>query len=107
MAAWVRPVADGSVAAIWVVPGASRAGVVGLHGDALRIRVTAAPEHGAANRESVRLLATLLGLPRGHVSLSAGAGGRRKSVHIRGLTPSDVRQRLLPAASVDRSGGRN
>ena len=32
---------DGAIVAVWVVPGASRTEIVGMHGEALRIRVAA------------------------------------------------------------------
>ena len=35
--------------AVRVAPGAARAGVVGRHGDAWKLRVSAAPERGKAN----------------------------------------------------------
>ena len=35
---------------VWVVPGANRSEIVGVHNDALRVRVAAPPEHGEANR---------------------------------------------------------
>ena len=103
----MRPAAGGSVVDLWAVPGATRAGVAGLHGGALRVRVTAPAEGGAANREIVALLAVRLGLRARDVVLERGATGRRKCVRIHGLAPADVRARLVPGTSVDTSGRRN
>lgn len=91
----------GSILHLWVVPGASRPGVVGPHGDALRVRVTAPPIAGAANRQVVELVAAGLGLRQAAVRLVSGAGGRRKRVFVQGLGPEDVRTRLTSQGSVD------
>jgi len=92
---------------VHVVPGARRAGVTGLHGDALRVRVTARPVEGAANRELLRLLARLLGVRSADLALEAGARGREKRVRVRGLAVETVRERLVPALSVDGAKGHN
>jgi uncharacterized protein (TIGR00251 family) len=81
--------------------------VVGVHAGALRIRVTAPPEGGAANREVVRLLAAVLGVRPRDVELASGAGGRRKEVRIRGLRAEEVRVRLACPRSVDTSSDEN
>ena len=104
---WVGPAPDGALLRVWVGPGASRSGVAGLRGGALRVRVTAPPEAGAANRELLRLLAERLGVRPGDVTLEAGQGSREKRVRVRGLGPDAVRERLLPATSVDRARGRH
>lgn len=70
--------------AVRVQPRASRAAIEGLHGDALRVRVTAPPVDGAANEAVVALLAEALGVPRSAVRVVAGASGRRKVVEVSG-----------------------
>jgi len=67
-----------------VVPGARHAGVVGRHGDGWKVRVTAAPERGAANDAVVRLVAETLGLPRRAVTIVSGHGAREKTVELTG-----------------------
>ena len=82
-----NPVAetDGGVSvAVWVVPGSSRSRVDGVHGDRVKIRVTAPPEGGRANDEVVRLLQDLLG---GQVRLESGMR-RRSKVFV--VSPADV-----------------
>ena len=103
----VRPAPEGCVISVWAVPGASRSEVAGLHGDALRVRVTAPPENGAANREIVRLLAEVLGVRPRDVAVEAGAASRRKRVRIRGLEPATALRRLGVQRSVDTPAGEN
>ena len=85
-----------------VSPGAGKAGIVGRHGDAWKVRVTAAPEHGRANEAVLRLVADALALPRDALTLVAGHGGRDKIVELTGLGPALVERRLSSAAAPDR-----
>ena len=86
--------ADGVRIRILVVPGASRDEVVGVHGDALRVKVSAPPEKGRANAAVVELLARALGVRHGDVAIASGHGGRRKVAVVRALTADTVRLRL-------------
>ena len=81
-----------------VSPGARRSGVVGRHGDAWKLRVSAAPEGGRANDAVVRLLADALALPLASVTLVSGRGGRDKIVELSGLEPEQIEARLSSAA---------
>jgi uncharacterized protein (TIGR00251 family) len=69
---------------VHVTPRARSARVGGLHGDALRVAVAAAPEGGAANRACIESLAEALGVRRADVSLESGARGRRKRIRVAG-----------------------
>jgi hypothetical protein len=85
-----------------VAPGATRAGVVGRHGDAWKLRVTAPAEGGRANDAVVRLLAETLALPRASVTLVSGHSGRDKIVELAGVEPDDIERRLSSAAGKER-----
>jgi uncharacterized protein (TIGR00251 family) len=77
-----------------VTPSASRDGISGWLGDALKIRVRAPPERGKANAAVEKLLARALGLPDGGVKVVVGATAARKIVEVSGLTEAEVRRRL-------------
>jgi uncharacterized protein (TIGR00251 family) len=79
---------------IKVVPGSSRTCIAGWFGDALRVRVTAPPEHGKANAAVEALLREALALPAGHVKVAAGHSSPRKVVEIVGLAEAEIRRRL-------------
>jgi len=85
-----------------VSPGATRAGVIGRHGEGWKVRVTAAPEGGRANEALVRLLAETLSVPRDAVTLVSGHGGRDKIVELAGLGPSQIERRLSSAVGNQR-----
>ena len=87
-----------------VSPGAVRAGVVGRHGEAWKVRVAAPPEGGRANEAVLRLLADTLSLPRDAVTLVSGHGTRDKIVELAGLGPSQIERRLSSAAGRQRRG---
>jgi uncharacterized protein (TIGR00251 family) len=77
-----------------VQPRASRNELVGWQGDALRVRVTAPPADGLANRAVTDLLARALRLPASQIALVRGAASRDKLFRVARLSPSDVRLRL-------------
>ena len=65
-----------------VQPRAARSEIVGVHGDALKVRVAAPPVDGAANAALVELLAAALGIPRRAVRVIAGESSRSKIVEV-------------------------
>lgn len=88
--------ADGVVLRLTVQPGAGGDEVVGRHGDSVRVRVSAPPVSGRANEALVALLATVLGVDRRALRVTAGHRSRRKRVRVTGLAPADVERRLAP-----------
>lgn len=77
-----------------VQPGASRTGMAGLHGDALKVRVAAPPAEGRANRELLDFLAECLGVARARIALIKGESGRRKTIIVEGIGVEEARRRL-------------
>jgi uncharacterized protein len=82
---------DGTVLlTVHVQPGAARAGVVGRHSDALKVKVAAPAEGGRANAAVTRLLADSLGVRPGDVEVVSGTTARRKRVRIRGVASDRI-----------------
>lgn len=73
-----------------VQPRASANEIVGLHGGALKVRLTAPPAEGAANRALVELLAGTFGIPVRAVTIVSGASSRTKVVELEGVTEERV-----------------
>jgi uncharacterized protein (TIGR00251 family) len=71
---------------VYVQPRASKTGVVGMHGDAWKIRVAAPPVDNAANAELIEFIASKLDVPKRSVRIAAGGTGRRKIVEIDGVS---------------------
>lgn len=84
-----------------VQPGAARNEIVGWErdptggSDALRVRLTAPPIEGRANRALIEFLANALGVRRAAVTLVRGETSRRKLLAIEGLDEAEVHRRLV------------
>ena len=81
--------------AVRVVPRASRNEIVGVHGDALKVRLTAPPVEGRANEALIAFLAQRLGVRKSQVEIVAGATSRHKVIRVSGLSAQEVREHLL------------
>jgi uncharacterized protein (TIGR00251 family) len=77
-----------------VIPRASKSGIAGMRGDAVLVRLHAAPVEGAANAELIEVLADALDVPKRAVSIVAGERGRQKRVRVEGLTLDFIRSKL-------------
>ncbi|WIM04637.1 MAG: DUF167 family protein [Candidatus Nitricoxidivorans perseverans] len=95
---WVRPDGDGAVLSLHIQPGAKKTEIVGLHGDALKIRLAAPPVDGKANAALLEFIAKKVGAGRSAVELASGEASRAKRVRIFGLSAEEVRARLQPKA---------
>ena len=86
-----------AVLTVKVAPGARKDEITGWMGDTLKLRVSAPPEKGRANRAVAVLLARTLATSRDGIVIVAGAGSRRKLVRIEGLSLEEVRERIRGA----------
>jgi uncharacterized protein (TIGR00251 family) len=99
----ILPTVDGSTTSLRlrVVPGASRAGVAGRHGEAWKVRVATAPERGQANAAVLDLLSEALRVPRRQLEIVRGRAARDKVVQVAGLSPDETDRLLTRAAGGD------
>ena len=67
---------------IRVQPKSSRNQIVGTQGDAIKIKVTAPPAEGAANKACMEMLAKALGVPKSSLEITAGPASRNKTIFI-------------------------
>ncbi|WP_145242829.1 DUF167 domain-containing protein [Urbifossiella limnaea] len=86
----LTPHLDGVLMSIRAQPGARKNAVVGEHGGALKVAVTAPPEDGRANAAIVELLRDWIGLKRSEIELATGPTNRNKQVLIRGRSPEEL-----------------
>ena len=90
--------ADGVTFSVHVQPRASRNGICGIQGDAIKIRLTSPPVEGEANRLCIEYLAKLLNVPKSSVTIIAGEKSRHKTIRVAGATAKTVRELLAPFA---------
>jgi uncharacterized protein (TIGR00251 family) len=95
---WCSAVAHGVRIAVHIMPNAKKSEVIGLHDDALKIRLQAQPIEGKANEALIRYLADRLNVPKSSVSITHGHTNKRKILEVRTqMTVDAVRAALLPA----------
>ena len=68
---------------VFVQPRSSKNMISGLHGDALKIKLTAPPVDGAANNMCIKYLAKCLNVPRSSMEIISGHTSRTKMVLFR------------------------
>ncbi|MEH6627588.1 MAG: DUF167 domain-containing protein [Motiliproteus sp.] len=74
-------------------PKASADEIAGLHGDSVKIRITAPPVDGRANAHLIKFLAKLFGVAKRDVIIVSGELGRSKRVRI--CQPAKIPESLI------------
>ncbi len=94
---------------VYVQPKASKNAIVGAYQDALKIKLTAPPAEGAANRQCVEVLAKALGIPKSAITITGGLSSRHKQIRIefhgRLAEPERLRQVITRLQDLARSTG--
>lgn len=89
---WLVADGDGVILRLHIQPGAKKSEIVGLHGEALKIRLAAPPVDGKANVCLVGFLADRFGVAKAAVDLLSGESSRAKRVRIAGVDQTQVRR---------------
>jgi uncharacterized protein (TIGR00251 family) len=90
----IRETSKGLSFDVRVVPGASKNEVAGIQDGALKVKLTAPPVEGKANRACIDFLAGLLGLRRSALDIASGEKSRKKTVTAGGITRAELESRL-------------
>ena len=85
---------EGVTLKLKVKPKARQSAVLGVRGDALLISVTAVPEKGKANQACIALLAQALRISKSAIEIISGETHSEKIIRVRGLTITQIRERL-------------
>jgi uncharacterized protein len=85
---YARMTSRGTELRLKVIPGARKAGIAGILGKRLKIKVTAPPEHGRANHAVLELIRSWSGCPR--AELLSGHAQPEKTILLIGIAPEDL-----------------
>ena len=84
---------------VYVQPRASRNRLAGMHGNAVKVCVTAPPLENKANETLTQFIADLFGVSKSSVSIKSGRQSRNKRVLITNLTLGEAQEILATALS--------
>jgi uncharacterized protein (TIGR00251 family) len=85
---------DGVVFSAKIVPGSSRTCVCGLLDGMLKIKISAQPEKGKANRSLLEFLAKKLGVKKSAISVISGQTNPIKQVQALGVSSDSLLKKL-------------
>jgi uncharacterized protein len=74
---------EGIAFSVFIQPRSSKNMISGIYGDSLKIKLTAPPVEGAANKMCVSFLAKRLGVPKSAVEIISGLSSRKKRILVR------------------------
>ena len=82
---------EGVILNVRAQPRSSRAGIDGLIGDAVKVRIRCAPVDGKANKELIETLADAVDLPKSAGVFKSGETSKTKRILLRGAEAAKVR----------------
>ena len=89
---WFAETTEGVVVNVKAQPRSSRAGVDGLVGDAVKVRIRCAPVDGKANKELVETLADAFGIAKSDVVFKSGETSKTKRLLLRGVSAAKAKE---------------
>ena len=80
---FIQENSNGIILKVFIQPRSSKNMIAGQHGDALKIKLTAPPVDGAANKMCVQYLAKRLKVPKSSIEIISGHTSRTKRLLLR------------------------
>lgn len=85
---------------IHLQPRASKNEIAGIHGEAIKVRLTSPPVEGAANSHVIEFFSKKLGTQKSKITIVSGEKSRYKTLKIEGLTMAEATARIeIPAVA--------
>lgn len=86
---------DGDIVlSLYIQPKASKNRFCGLHGEEMKLAITAAPVDGKANKAVQAFLAKFFGVGKAEVTLQSGQQSRHKRFVIKGMASEEARRMI-------------
>jgi len=80
---FLKETSQGIVLKVFVQPRSAKNMIAGRHGDALKIKLTAPPVDGAANKMCIQYLAKFFKVPKSAIEIISGHNSRTKRLLLR------------------------
>jgi uncharacterized protein (TIGR00251 family) len=88
----ISETAGGLTFNVYVQPRASKCAIVGEHQNALKVRLTAPPVEGAANKQCIELLAKALAVSKSQLTIIGGLSSRHKQIYLNSADSADQKR---------------
>ena len=80
---------------LYIRPNSARTKIDGLYGERIKIRLAAPPERGKANRELIKLISEVAGVPQKNISIISGVSSNYKRIQVDGDRSIDYSKLIL------------
>lgn len=67
---------------LYIRPGASETRVEGIYRERIKIRISAPPEKGKANKELIKFIGGILSIPKSRISIISGKTSNYKEIQV-------------------------
>lgn len=85
---------EGVLITIFVQPRSSKNMLAGIHGDTLKIKLTAPPVDNAANKMCIQFLSKLIDIPKSSIEIVSGQTSRTKQIWIKTGGDPELREKI-------------
>ena len=82
---FIKQKGNGIILHIHVIPKSARSEIVGIHDDALKLKIAAPQIEGRANAECIRYISDMLGIRKNRISISSGHKSKKKNIVVEGM----------------------
>jgi len=83
---FIKEKGSGIMLHIHVIPKSARNEIVGIHDDALKLKISAPQIEGRANAECIRFISDILSIRKNQISILSGHKSKKKNLMVEGMS---------------------